>query len=123
MALQHRELLIVEDNSSLQQMLIWEFEDLGYSVTTAGNCADALAAIREHVFDLALLDCNLPDGLGPDLMEELHRHLPTLPVILCSGQVSSCKPDSGAFRFVPKPISAQAIHTLFQQALSEHNRS
>ena len=75
-----RKLLITEDDKSLLCMMCWEFEELGYQVTTATSCGEAFDAISESRFDLALLDYNLPDGVGTELMKELHRVQLGLPV-------------------------------------------
>lgn len=115
-------ILIVEDDSALQQMLTWELEELGYAVTAVGNCRGTRTLSSRRHFDLALLDYQLPDGNGIELMEELRMHQPGLPVIVSSGmgcaetEVRAIR--SGAWRFVPKPASAALLHRLFQGALS-----
>ncbi len=118
-----RKLLITEDDKSLLYMMCWEFEELGYKVTTAANCSEALDAISESQFDLALLDYNLPDGVGTELMQELHRLQPGLPIILYSGLASGGKASEaercGASRFVAKPVEARALHAMFNAILSK----
>ncbi len=114
-------LLIVEDNSALKQMLTWELEELGYAVTAVSSCRGTRALSSRHRFDLALLDYQLPDGNGIELMEELRRRQPGLPVILSSGmgcvETAARALRSGAWRFVPKPASIASLHQLFQNAL------
>jgi len=118
-----RKLLITEDDKSLLCMMCWEFEELGYRVTTAASCGEALDAISGSRFDLALLDYNLPDGVGTELMQELHRLQPGLPVILYSGLASGGKASEaercGASRFVAKPVEARTLHTIFNAILSK----
>ncbi|MEJ1296249.1 MAG: response regulator [Candidatus Sedimenticola sp. (ex Thyasira tokunagai)] len=113
-------LLIVEDNSSLRQMLSWDFEERGYLVTAVSSCIEAEAALKERLFDLALLDYDLPDGSGTELLARLQQQLPGLPVILCSGRVTESEVGlGGAFAFVIKPIDRTTLHRLFQQALND----
>ena len=45
-------------------------------ITTAARCDQALACIREHKFDLALIDLGLPDGSGIDVVGALYQHQP-----------------------------------------------
>jgi DNA-binding NtrC family response regulator len=118
MNLNSKKLLIVEDNESLQQMLAWEFEEMGYQVTAAGCCDSARQAAASEQFDLALVDCNLPDGCGSKLITELHKCQPKLPVILCSGRMSEEGLQTGAYCFIPKPVTAKSLHMIFQQALT-----
>ena len=114
-------LLIVEDDASLQQILSWDFEDLGYLVTAVSNCLEARQILAREPFDLALLDYHLPDGNGLQLVEELRRNYPNMPVIMSSGlscaETASRAVDHGAFRFVPKPTTAEVLHRVFQTAL------
>jgi len=78
----------------LRQMLVWEFEELGYRVSAATRCNEALTLTEAHHFDLALLDYNLPDGIGTELMEKLYLRYPKLPIILYSGQQFSIRMGS-----------------------------
>lgn len=114
-------LLIVEDDFALQQMLTWELEELGYAVTAVGSCRGTRALSGRSRFDLAFLDCQLPDGNGIELMEELRLRHPGLPVIMSSGMgctdTAARALKSGAWRFVPKPASVALLHRLFQSAL------
>jgi DNA-binding NtrC family response regulator len=118
----HR-LLIVEDEPRLRQMLIWELEDLGYRVSGAGSCAEALDLAAAQRFDAALIDYHLPDGDGIDLMERLRELRPQLTVLLCSGIPTTDKVAlamrRGAYAFVAKPIRAERLHRSFQVALSD----
>lgn len=113
--------LIVEDDSALQQMLTWELEELGYAVTATASCRGTRSLPSQHRFDLALLDCQLPDGNGIELMEELHTRQPGLPVIISSGmgcmETAARALRSGAWWFVPKPASVSLLHRLFRSAL------
>ena len=115
-------LLITEDDVALRQMLTWEFEELGYRVTAVGNCADTLAVI-DRGFDLALLDYNLPDGTGSELLQLLCERSPGLPVYVCSGRGAADRAavvrDCGGCGFLPKPVTARQLHRLFCRRLGD----
>lgn len=111
---QARHLLIVEDNRSLRQMLTWEFEDLGYRVTPTDCCNKALDAARREPVDIALLDYNLPDGCGADLVDKLLALQPNMQIVLSSGRTSSREINCRNCHFEAKPVSAQKLHRLFQ---------
>lgn len=117
-----RQLLITEDDAALLAMLCCEFEELGYRVTATGCCAEALEAVAVRRFDLALLDYNLPDGVGTELAQALHRHQPELSVVLYSGLGSEGRAlearQCGACRFVRKPVGARELHDIFDTVLS-----
>ncbi|TVO76971.1 response regulator [Sedimenticola selenatireducens] len=109
-----RHLLIVEDNHSLRQMLTWEFEDLGYQVTATDCCGAARAACERQTIDLALLDYNLPDGCGTDLISDLRSINPDIQIVICSGRTNGHLIDSSLYRFEPKPVTAKKLHDLFE---------
>lgn len=107
-------LLIVEDNRALRQMLTWEFEELGYRVTATDCCTAAIQAARSEEVDLGLLDYNLPDGCGMELVDRLHAINPAMQIILCSGYLAADDCDRSLCHFEPKPVSAKKLHQLFQ---------
>jgi len=81
-----KQLLIIEDDESLNQMLQFHFEDQGYQVVGVDNCTLGLQRIRGTAFDLLLLDQQLPDGQGIDLLQQIHSEIPELSVIMMTGQ-------------------------------------
>ena len=120
-------LLIVEDDVALQKMLAWDFEDLGYTVVGATSCEQACEKVAANDIDLALVDYHLPDGTGIDLLKDLRERSPRMPIIMCSGltcaeTASRAVNEHGAFQFVPKPVSARALHRIFETALSESDK-
>lgn len=107
-------LLIVEDNQALRQMLTWEFEELGYRVSASDCCAAALAIAQAEPIELGLLDYNLPDGCGMELVKQLRSLNPGMRIILCSGYLHASECDRSLCHFVPKPVCAKTLHQMFQ---------
>ena len=62
--------LVLEDEAVLRRKLAAHLESLGGDITQAGTLAEARRLAAELDFDFALLDVNLPDGLGVDLLRE-----------------------------------------------------
>ncbi len=80
---QRPRILHVEDDNdvvAVVQMLLAEVGD----VQQAATSAEASAALSAQSFDLVILDQNLPDGNGIDLLPLIERLRPSLPVILFS---------------------------------------
>ena len=78
-------ILIIEDDMSLGQMLLLHFEDEGFKTQHVPNCEKARIALQHSVYDLILMDQQLPDGLGIDLLSEIIQ-LPSEPeVIMMTG--------------------------------------
>jgi DNA-binding NtrC family response regulator len=115
-------ILIVEDDTGLRQMLTWELEELGYEVSAAGCCADARALIEQGHFDLALLDYQLPDGIGLELVAALLARRPATRIIVTSGcdakDIAPRVRASGAWRFCTKPTSPKRLDQLLRASLA-----
>jgi DNA-binding response OmpR family regulator len=63
--------LIVEDDATLAHALARNLTARGYSVRSAGTVADALGALQERTPSLVLLDIDLPDGSGWEVLRAL----------------------------------------------------
>ena len=113
MRLMTRRILIIDDDRSLSQMLALHFEDQGAEVVLAARCETGMATAAGSVFDLVLLDQQLPDGEGIDLLPRLRKDRPQLPVLMMTGQhdlelaIEAIK--RGAVDFVHKPIRTATL--------------
>lgn len=78
------DILLVEDDSSHAELISRSFERFGeqYRIRTAGTISEALTMIGEHRPDIALVDYNLPDGKGQEVIEAGSEFFPS--VILTS---------------------------------------
>src|SRR6185436_4101056 len=79
--------LIVDDDTTFQEGLAQVVEREGFTAATAATLADARAELAHAVPDAVLLDLNLPDGSGMELLEELSGN-GSPEVILIKGQAS-----------------------------------
>lgn len=110
-------LLLVEDDQALRQMLSWGLTDLGYAVEAAAGCGEALQLAAAARFDFALLDCGLPDGCGPALVERLSELNPDMGTLMMSGvpdRYIGHKPlHKSVIAVLTKPVSVRQLHELF----------
>lgn len=94
-----------------------------YLVKETASVNEALAAVKETSFELALVDVRLPDGDGYQLMQSLKQINPDIDVILMTGSTS--EPDEkllrslveGAYYFFFKPIDRQVLLALVDRCL------
>jgi DNA-binding NarL/FixJ family response regulator len=79
-------ILLVDDHPivrrGLRQVLLDAFR--GAIVGEASDAASALATLRSGCWDLVLLDITLPGPSGLDLLKDLRREWPILPVLVLS---------------------------------------
>ncbi len=111
--------LLVEDNQDAADALGLSLHHLGYQVTHAYSCDQALALAKaQDGFDVVVTDIGLPDGSGI----EIGRHLRgQLPVIALSGYGTQGdmqqSRDAGFAAHLVKPVATAAVHAAVQAAL------
>ena len=119
----NRRILIVEDELINQEMLKFMLSDT-YEVVVAGTGREALEEVRTHydILSLILLDLNLPDMYGLDVLRQIKADSRSvrLPVIVMTAE-KEAEVESlslGAIDFIPKPypqpkvVLARALRTI-----------
>ncbi|WP_462322929.1 sigma-54-dependent transcriptional regulator [Halochromatium sp.] len=119
----NHQLLIIEDDAALSEMLEMHFEDLGFSVTRVLRAQAGLEQLRAQRFDLALLDQQLPDGLGSELIGPMLELDPRLPILMMTGkhdlELAIEAIQNGAADFVHKPIKIDDLQQAVEHLLRE----
>jgi len=77
-------LLVIDDEGDIRHLFAAELEEDGHEVCTAGSSHDALALLRGTEFDLVILDIQLDQESGLELLQQIARERGQLPVILCT---------------------------------------
>ncbi|QHL91189.1 response regulator [Sphingomonas changnyeongensis] len=116
------DVLIVDDEQDIRDLVSGVLEDEGYTARGAADSDSALDAIRDRRPSLVLLDVWLQgsrlDGL--DLLDEIKRRDPSLPVLVISGHgnldtaVTAIR--RGAADFIEKPFEAERLLHLVSRA-------
>jgi DNA-binding NtrC family response regulator len=115
-------ILIIEDDPGLGQMLALHFEDQGLEVEVAGTCGQGEAAAARLAPAVVLLDQQLPDGQGIDLLPRLLAAHPAGAVIMMTGQhdlelaIRAIK--AGAADFVHKPLQTATLQATLDRILA-----
>ncbi|HVW22143.1 MAG TPA: response regulator [Opitutaceae bacterium] len=82
------DILVVDDDDGLRLLIDDALREAGYAVRTAQSAAAAIAAIRSRRPDLVLLDLQLKDAGGPELIARLRREQALAPFVVVTGQGS-----------------------------------
>ena len=69
--------LIIEDNENMRETLADVLEEKGYEVVTAKTALEAAQMAQESFFNIALIDINLPDKTGIDLLRRFREIFPS----------------------------------------------
>jgi DNA-binding response OmpR family regulator len=111
-----RTVLVVDDDPAIRLLCRVNLELDGHSVTEAGTLDDAREAIVEDTFDLVILDVHVAGGDGRDLLAELRRSKPQLPVALLTGSADRSElVRTGADALIPKPFTLEELRGTVEQ--------
>ena len=122
-----RKILIVDDEADIRELLEITLSRMGLDTDTAADLSQARQALQQDQYALCLTDMRLPDGLGIELVQEIHQNQPDLPVAVITAYgsaedaVDSLK--AGAFDFVTKPVDIATLRRLVKGALQAGNMS
>ncbi len=125
-------ILIVDDERSIRRSLAGILSDEGFATDEAEDGERALAALRGgNPVDAVLLDIAMPGRDGVEVLEEVRRTWPQVPVIMMSGhgtiETAVRATQLGAFDFIEKPLSIEKLlltlrHALDRARLERENR-
>lgn len=108
-----KSILIVEDDRALGEGLRLALQSPDAALSLCRTLASARDALAKGAFDLLLLDVNLPDGNGLDLLRELRGAASSVPVILLTANDMETDIvaglESGADDYVTKPFSLAVL--------------
>ncbi len=103
-----QQLLIVEDDTTLNQGLCKALSSENRQTVSCENIADARNQLALGSVSLVLLDINLPDGSGLDFLKEIKAENASLPVILVSANDTDADIveglERGADDYITKPF-------------------
>jgi DNA-binding NtrC family response regulator len=120
---ENRHILIVDDEplvkSSLSELLTLS----GYTVSTAANGKEALELLRGYTVDIIITDIKMPEMDGIQLLNQVKKRHPEVPVILITGYgsidsaVEAMK--QGAYDYITKPIVDSEIKIVIERLVKQ----
>jgi two-component system OmpR family response regulator len=106
-------ILLVEDNARVVAVVSAALRAAAHSVLVAATAAEALAAVLEEHFDLALVDVGLPDASGFDVCRTLRRDGHDTPILILSARTSVADRveglDAGGDDYLGKPFASAEL--------------
>ncbi len=107
-----KHILLLEDDAALGQGIRFALENDGIQVELCTALSQAQSILPSKDFDLLILDVNLPDGSGLDLLREAHR-ASAVPIILLTANDLETDIvyglESGADDYITKPFSLAVL--------------
>lgn len=106
-----RSIVVVEDEAVLRWLIVRNLEARGHTVRHARTAAEAADALLGQPPDMVLLDIDLPDCSGWDVLRELRRRGADAPtVVLSASRVTpTLLEEFRPLGYLPKPFMLEAL--------------
>jgi DNA-binding NtrC family response regulator len=120
-----RRILIIDDERPILLTLEALLGRYGFETETAGTAAAGLKALKNKSASLVLLDLQLPDVQGLEILDQIKAERPEMPVIVLTAHdtlnnaIESIK--RGAYHFVSKPYAPEELLSLVEKALEKQS--
>ncbi len=125
-------ILLVEDDSSLLEVLAFHLEEAGHEVLRADGGQRAVDLLKKKTVDLVLTDIRMPGLDGKALLRVVHGRDPDLPVVVMTayGTIGDAVEAMrlGAVDYLTKPVTRETLLLTVEKAarverLAKENRS
>jgi len=115
-----RRILVIDDEESVRMVLATMLQACGAEVATAADGSIGLDMLQQNDYDLVMVDWNMPEMSGLEVIRHVKACKPDVPTIICSGNVNDCadlatdeKPNS----ILQKPLGLSRIASEINQVL------
>jgi two-component system chemotaxis response regulator CheY len=116
-------ILVVDDEHVLRELMQEILKTLGHTVAAAENGMEGLTKLREGGFDAAILDVNMEQLSGLELLRLVRKDakLSKLPIVMCTARGKMAEVDtafeSGATGYIVKPFNFASVKEALSKAL------
>ncbi len=118
-------IMVVDDSSSIRQMMAFTLENAGYDVVEAKNGKDALDKLSGLQVNMIITDLNMPNVNGLDLIRSVrstsgHKYIPI--VVLTTESHASKKRESkeaGATGWITKPFKPEQLIGVIKRVMPQ----
>jgi two-component system response regulator AtoC len=120
-----KEILVVDDDQAIRWTLKEALQSWGFAAIEAGTVAEGTKLFNTHLPAAVLLDIDLPDGSGLDVLRAIRNEHHDALVIMITGNVHVENTISalrgGAYDFIGKPIKLEELRVTIRNAIEAHH--
>lgn len=122
-----KKILIVEDDCKLGEGLCLALQNIGREIVLCASLSSARHKLSTDAIDLLLLDINLPDGSGLELLQEVKGQTNAIPVVLLTANDTEMDVvmglERGADDYITKPFSLAILRARVHAQLRREDAS
>lgn len=119
-----KQILVIDDEPSIRFLLEKMLEREGYAVITAADGEEGMKLFQESSFDLVITDIIMPEKEGIEIIMEIKKKYPDIPVIAISGggfnspqSYLNIARAAGAAAVLEKPVEKETLLSQVQNLL------
>jgi DNA-binding NtrC family response regulator len=116
-------ILIVDDETDLRTLLRHILTAQGYQITDAEDGEEAIELIKKQKFDIALLDIQMPNINGIQVLKYIKEHSPQTKAVMLTGYAdlkhAMEAKEFGARDFIGKPYKLEDVLSTIEHILAE----
>lgn len=114
--------LVIDDDVTLNRLMVGQLNRMGHAATGVHSWAAAQAYLQQHDPHLVLLDCQLPDARGRDILPQLVGDCPVI-IITAYGSVKEAvgAMQAGAAEYLLKPVNLDELQLVIRKVLDAHS--
>jgi len=105
------QVLVIDDEASVQQLLSRWLQDAGYTCARASSAAEGWAYLQEHTVQVVTLDIRMPGASGLDLLDQIKNLFPDISVLMLTAEGDTTKAiralTKGAYGYLIKPVERE----------------
>ncbi|MCX6583471.1 MAG: response regulator transcription factor [Candidatus Aminicenantes bacterium] len=122
-------ILVIDDSPTLRKLLRFYLKKKGYSVNEASNGEMGLQAIARGMFDMVILDMNMPVKNGLEVLETLKKDKKDycIPILILSADKEEESKAAGiafgASYYLTKPFKPEEVVARIEDILAERRKS
>ena len=118
-------ILAVDDDKEFLTLIHDVLKDEGYEITVAESMSEAIAKVKDVLFDLIITDKNMPEPKGADLINKIKSISPDSKIIVLTGfgDVESYLElmNLGIYDYLNKPVKMSELKITIKRALNLQN--
>ena len=119
-----QKILLIDDDKTLCEVLGEELEQENYNVSCTFSGKEGLSRLALDTYNLVILDYNMPEMDGYEVLVQVKKTFPTLPVMIITGdadiELQKKFVDMGANEFVKKPFEFEEFLTRVRQCILKY---